>query len=92
MPIEEKDFHIFELGSNDDFWVHRDLKWITGTKYFFNMSQSFLEHAQLKHWCLENCTGPVAYVEEAFRLPPALYFFNAEDLTAAKLRWADSLA
>ena len=87
MPIEEKDFHVFEPGRDDSFYAPRDLKWITGTKYYFSMSSSFSEHAQLKRWCLENCRAPVAYVEERYGRDINLYFFDAEDLTATKLAW-----
>lgn len=89
MSIEEKDFHVFEPGYNDHFIARKGLKWITGIKYRVTLPTSFEEHAQFRRWCLENCTGPVCYVEEHYARHPEVYFFNPEDATAAKLRWEE---
>lgn len=79
---EEKQFYIFS--DNYD-----QIKWITGTKYLFELPEDFSEHAQLKRWCEENCSDNVVYYENklTYSIPDEIYFYDEADAAAFKLRW-----
>lgn len=80
---EEKQFYII----TDD--LQNKVKWITGTKYSFEIPEGFQEHAQLKRWCEENCNDKVVYEENKIyhSMLDDIYFYNEEDAAAYKLRW-----
>ena len=80
---EEKQFYIFSDGN------FGEIKWLTGTKYLFELSNSFNEHAQLKRWCEENCEDVIVYYENknTYDIPDEIYFYSETDDAAFKLRW-----
>lgn len=90
MPIKIDDFKIYEIKPGD-YTPTSEIKWITGLKHKIEISDDdFMEHAQLRDWCLENCNNKVVFVQNVdyrYSNTIELYFYNEEDAAACKLRW-----
>lgn len=90
MTIDIKDFTAYCVDANLAI-PFDDIKWITGLKNMIELEKGFIEHAQLRDWCLENCSNKVAFVEKKALLRSetrvTIYCYDEEDAAAVKLRW-----
>ena len=92
MTIKLEDFKICEVGIRDDIPID-EIKWLTGLKHLVEFDgRAFKEHAQLRDWCLENCTGKVVFIENMIRfneIAIVAYFYNESDAVGFKLKWGE---
>lgn len=90
MPIEMKDFTVFMVARDEGTPIN-EIKWITGLKHTFEFDgRNFEEHAQLRDWCLENCSNKIVFVEAInynYDREIKMYFYDEADAMACKLRW-----
>lgn len=87
-------FHLFggEDKNKKSYIDPAPIMLITGTKYVFDISRDFKEHAQIKRWCEQNCKDAVAYeIRRGYSMgtyfTDKIYFFLETDAAAFKLRW-----
>jgi hypothetical protein len=92
MAIEKEQFRLFYYEWNKAEYVGVGyenphlIAWHTGEKYQVKINDEFGLQAQARDWCIENCAGPVSYLN-CGKYGSSWFFYNEDDAMAFKLKW-----